>query len=238
MAMLFLIQVISKTFQDNISLTEQIYMHEKNKERNKTILQSTKNLQKWKHDYSNHLAVIHELIKTKSYHQLSQYVSLQRESLPQTFPMISTGHHIIDAILTDKYTIAQSENISFMYSVVLPEHLPINDIEITGILGNLLDNSIEACINIDRKKDTPPQINVFLKPQRSMFHIHVENSSPGNYLYKHNGQLNSTKTDDNDHGKGLANVREIAERHSGFCNITAGENSFITDVYIPLLTER
>lgn len=236
--MLFLIQVISKTFQDNISLTEQIYMHEKNKERNKTILQSTKNLQKWKHDYSNHLAVIHELIKTKSYHQLSQYVSLQRESLPQTFPMISTGHHIIDAILTDKYTIAQSENISFMYSVVLPEHLPINDIEITGILGNLLDNSIEACINIDRKKDTPPQINVFLKPQRSMFHIHVENSSPGNYLYKHNGQLNSTKTDDNDHGKGLANVREIAERHSGFCNITAGENSFITDVYIPLLTER
>lgn len=238
LAMIFLIQMISKTYQENMKLAEQIHMHEKNKERNKTILQSTKSLQKWKHDYSNHLAVIHELIKSESYHQLSQYVSQQRESLPQTFPIISTGHPIIDAILTDKYAIAQSEHISFLYSVVLPNHFPINDIEITGILGNLLDNSIEACINIEQKKDTPPLIKVFLKPQRSMFHIHVENSSPGNYLYKRNGQLDSTKTDQKNHGKGLTHVKEIAERHSGFCNITAEKDCFTADVYIPLLTER
>lgn len=85
-------------------------MHETNKERNKAILQSAKSLQKWKHDYSNHLAVIHELINAKSYHQLSQYVSEQRESLPQSFPIVSTGHPVIDAILTDKYGIAQSEH--------------------------------------------------------------------------------------------------------------------------------
>lgn len=238
LAMLFIIQIINKTYQENIKLAEQIHMYEKNKERNKTILQSTKSLQKWKHDYSNHLAVIHELIKAKSYHQLSQYVSQQRESLPQTFPIISTGHHIIDAILTDKYAIAQSEHISFTYSVVLPKHFPINDIEITGILGNLLDNSIEACIDIEREKDISPKINVFLKPQRSMYHIHIENSSSGNYLYKLNGQLDSTKTDQKNHGKGLTNVMEIAERYSGFCNITAEKDSFTADVYIPLLTER
>lgn len=236
--MLFLIQIISKTYQENIKLAEQIHMYEKNKERNKTILQSAKSLQKWKHDYSNHLAVIHELIKAKSYHQLSQYVSKQRESLPQSFPIVSTGHPVIDAILTDKYAIAQSEHISFMYSVILPDHFPINDIEITGILGNLLDNSIEACTNIERKTDTHPQIKVFLKPQRSMYHIHVENSSSGNYRYKLNGQLDSTKTDQKNHGKGLTNVREIAERNSGFCNITAEKDSFTADVYIPLLTER
>ncbi len=238
LAMLFLIQIISKTYQENIKLAEQIHMHEKNEERNKSILQSAKNLHKWKHDYSNHLAVIHELLETKSYNQLSQYVTQQRESLPQTFPIINTGHRIIDAILTDKYSIAQSENISFVYSVVLPEHFPVNDIEITGILGNLLDNSIEACINIDRKQEPHPQIKVLLKPQRSMFHIHVENSSSGNYLYKFNGQLDSTKTDQKNHGKGLTNVREIAQRHSGFCNITAKKDSFTVDVYIPLLIER
>ena len=182
--------------------------------------------------------MIHELIKVKSYHQLGQYVSKQRESLPQSFPIVSTGHPVIDAILTDKYAIAQSEGISFMYSVILPEHFPINDIEITGILGNLLDNSIEACTKIERKTNTHPQIKVFLKPQRSMYHIHVENSSSGNYRYKLNGQLESTKTDQKNHGKGLTNVREIAERNSGFCNITAGKDSFTADVYIPLLTER
>lgn len=237
LAMLFLVQIISKTYQENIKLVEQIHMHEKNEERNKTVLQSAKSLHKWKHDYSNHLAVIYELLETKSYEQLSQYVTQQRESLPKTFPIINTGHRIIDAILTDKYAVAQSENISFMYSVVLPEHLPVNDIEITGILGNLLDNSIEACINIERRQE-PPHIKVFLKPQRSMFRIHVENSSSGNYLYKLNGQLESTKADAEYHGRGLMNVREIAETHSGFCNITAMTHSFTVDVYIPLPIER
>lgn len=237
LAMLFLIQFISKTFQKNIILTEQIHMHEKNEERNKTVLQTAKSLRKWKHDYSNHLAVIHKLIETKSYEQLSQYVIQQRESLPKTFPIINTGHHVIDAILTDKYAIAQSEHIDFIYSVVLPEHFPINDIEITGILGNLLDNSIEACSNIEPKPDTPPQIKVILKPQRGMFHIHVENSSSGNYQYDRNGQLETTKADTEHHGNGLANVREIVGSHSGFCNITAETDSFTVDVYIPLPTE-
>ena len=40
------------------------------------------------------------------------------------------------------------------------------------------------------------------------------------------------------HGKGLTNVREIVERNSGFCNITAEKDSFTVDIYIPLLTER
>lgn len=235
LSMLFLIQVISRTSQENITLTEQIYMHKKYEERNKTVLQSASNLQKWKHDYSNHLAVIHELLETESYEKLSQYVTQQQECLPKTFPIINTGHPIIDAILTNKYAIAQAEDISFIYSVVLPKNFPISDIEITGILGNLLDNSIEACANIKRTPNVSPQMKATLKPQRSMFHIHVENDSSGNYQYNTSGQLESTKADSEHYGNGLANVSQIAEKHSGFCNISAGTDSFAVDVYIPLV---
>ena len=48
----------------------------------------------------------------------------------------------------------------------------------------------------------------------------------------------TAQKDQKNHGKGLTNVREIAERNSGFCNITAEKDSFTADVYIPLLTER
>lgn len=235
LTMIFLIQVISKTFQENITLAKQIYMHKENEERNKIILQSANNLRKWKHDYSNHLAVIQELLESKSYEQLNQYITQQRECIPKTFPIINTGHAIIDAILTSKYTIAQSEEISFTYSVILPTCFPISDIEVTGILGNLLDNSIEACINIKQTQNISPQIKVTLKPQRSMLHIRVENNSSGNYQYNTSGQLKSTKTDAEHHGNGLANVRQIAETNSGFCNVTAETNFFTVDVYIPLV---
>ncbi len=106
----------------------------------------------------NHLAVIHELIKAGSYHQLSQYVSEQRESLPQSFPIVSTGHPVIDAILTNKYAIAQSEHISFMYSVILPEHFPINDIEITGDFRQS-PRQFNRGLYQDRTKDGYPSSN-------------------------------------------------------------------------------
>lgn len=234
LSMLFLIQNISKTHLENMTLTEQIYLHKKYEERNKTVLQSAKNLHKWKHDYTNHLAVIYELLETKSYNQLSEYITRQRQCLPKTFPIINTSHPIIDAILTNKYAIAQSEHISFVYSVILPDHFPLSDLETTGILGNLLDNSIEACINIKQTQNISPEIKVTLKPQRSMFHIHVKNNSSGNYQYRNNGQLESTKAHTGHHGSGLANVRQIAEAHSGFCNISAESNFFTVDVYIPL----
>lgn len=233
-AMLFLIQFTTKTYQENMNLAEQVHRNEKIEERNRAVLQSTKSLQKWKHDYSNHLAVIHELLEAKSYDRLNQYVARQREALPKTFPVINTGHHIIDAILTDKYAIAQAEHIAFSYSVVLPQYFPVNDIEITGILGNLLDNAIEACIYVERERGISPQIKVILKPQRNMFHIHVENSSAGSYRYHSDGQLKTTKKDAEHHGSGLSNVREIVETHSGFCSIAAESDSFTVDVYIPL----
>ena len=86
LAMLFLIQIISKSYQENIKLAEQIHMYEKNRERSKTILQSAKSLQKWKHDYSNHLAVIHELIKAGSYHQLQPICIRATRVPPAIFP--------------------------------------------------------------------------------------------------------------------------------------------------------
>lgn len=238
LAMLFLVQITSTTFQENIKLAEQLHRHEKTEERNKAVLQSTKNLHKWKHDYANHLAVIDELIETKSYDRLRQYVNHQRESLPQTFPIINTEHPIVDAILTGKYAVARSEHISFAHTVVLPRHFPVSDIEITGILGNLLDNSIEACKNIIQQQETPNlYIQVILKTQRNMLHIRVKNSSSGNYRYNSDGQLQTTKSPPALHGNGLANVKEIAEANSGFCNITAGTNCFTVDVYIPLSPE-
>lgn len=239
LAILHLSQIIGKLYQESIKLEKQIHIYEKSEEHSQAVLQSAKSLQKWKHDYSNHLAVIHELIETKSYDRLQQYVKQQREELPKTFPGVNTGHPVIDVILTDKYAAARSGHISFEYFVVLPEQVPVSDIEITGILGNLLDNALEACKDIERSQnDVSPHIRVTMKPQRSTFHIHVENSCAGNYRYHLDGTLETTKKQAEHHGIGLSRVTEIAESHSGFCNITAKPDHFAVDVYIPLMIGR
>ncbi|MDY2588695.1 MAG: GHKL domain-containing protein [Agathobacter sp.] len=234
LSMLFLIQIISQTFQKNILLTEELHIYNMNAERNKSLLQSADNLRKWKHDYNNHLIAMQALIEKGAFDQLQKYIIHQKENLPQTFTTINCGHPIIDAILTNKYVTAKDLNIKFKYSVILPEHFPINDIELTGILGNLLDNAIEACQKVNYTS-TSPYIEVSIRPRRNMLHFFIKNSSTGNYLYNKAGQLKTTKSEKEHHGNGIANVVSLIEKHSGFYKIMAEPEWFSVNIYIPLL---
>lgn len=228
---MYLLWNIHKTFQ---RLRKQIQLYERNAEQNESVLESVESLRKWKHDYLNHLLVIQRLTEMKEYEQLGQYVNCQKKYLSEMFPYFFTGNGVIDAILMEKYSVAKSEHIPYEYTIVLPKQLPVSDIEMTGILGNLLDNAIESCRELKGNQDTSLYIKVILKPQRSMFRIYVENSSSGNYRYNSDGRLQTTKKEIKHRGYGLSNIIDIANAHSGFCNIVAGTNFFSVDVYIPL----
>lgn len=234
LSMLYLIQVISKTYESNMSLASQLRIREKDAERNRALLQSAENLRKWKHDYNNHLIAIQGLIDDHAYDRLKQYMVHQQETLSENFLTINTGHNIVDAILTDKFTAARKENIRFSYSILLPKPFPIDDIELTGILGNLLDNALEACREIPANQSPAPYIRVTITPKRNMLHIFIENSASGNYAYDHNGHLKTTKPNKEIHGNGLTHVAEIAAKHSGFCTTDAQPDRFSINVYIPL----
>ena len=218
-------QVTNRTFNENMELAEQLHIQEKNEERNKTFLQSAENLHKWKHDYTNHLATMKGLLEKGSYDQLSEYITEQLECLPQTFPTVDTGHPVIDAILMNKYAMAGAADIAFEYSVILPDNIPLNDIELTGVLGNLLDNALEACRD-EALQSTSPIIEFVIKPKRGMLYIGVTNNSAGNYIYKNDGTLETTKEEKETHGKGLASVIQIIRSHAGLWHINAEPEYF------------
>lgn len=232
--MVFLVQIIGNTYERNLKLLEQLHQEEMAEERRKSLLQSVESLRRWKHDYRNHLAVMQELLAKENYGQLEKYIAAQQDTLPQSFSEITTGHIVIDAILTGKYSEMKANGISFRYSVLLPEKLPLSDIEITGILGNLLDNAIEACKLYAKNSETSPQVALTIKPQRNIVHICVKNASQGIYRYGKNGDLETTKADTSLHGNGLKQVHSIVEEHGGFCKITAADNDFTVNIIIPL----
>lgn len=229
---LLLNQITNKVFTENMQLAEQLHIREKHEEQNKALMESSKSLHKWKHDYTNHLVAMKGLVENQAYDKLLQYLDNQLEALPMTFPTIETGHQIIDAILTNKYSVAQLNNIAFRYSVILPKHIPLNDIELTGILGNLLDNALDACN--DKQLTAAPYIEFSMKPKRSMLNIRIKNSSSGNYVYNKEGKLETTKEEKEIHGKGISNIISITETHSGFYQFHAEPDYFSVNICIPL----
>ncbi len=231
LSILLLNKITERAFSENMELAEQLHIWEKNEERNKALLESAERLQKWKHDYKNHLIAMKGLAEDGAYGQLQEYILHQLESLPQTFPTVDTGQRVIDALLTNKIAAAQANGTDFQYSVLLPERLPLSDIELTGILGNLLDNAVEACQKI---REGTPYVSFVIKPKREMLHIRVKNSSCGEYVYTQEGNLGSTKKDKAGHGKGLGNVGDIVEAHGGFWHVDAEGDYFEVGIYVPL----
>ena len=102
------------------------------------------------------------------------------------------------------------------------------------ILNNLLDNAIEACRKIEKEKR---YIRLSLKRKDNFLLITVENSFDGILQQAEDGLPRTMKETElpeilMEHGVGLRNVRELAERYFGAGNIEAKGNRFKVTVML------
>lgn len=189
-------------------------------------------LRYWKHDYQNHLAVIMELNNTENYEKLKEYIKQLAKEPAESLPLVSSGNSILDAVISDKLLLAKKQNISFEHQIYLPEHkVSLSDTEFASILGNLLDNALEACRRLENNTDA--YIKFEIKPHQQMFYLKIENSSNGKYNYDSKGNLKTSKSSKN-HGLGLKRTTQLITKAGGFINIEPSETAFTASVLLPL----
>lgn len=235
---LFLLLLIKKTgtaYEDNLKLEKRLCMEQINRTELELSTQSMKNIRSWKHDYKNHIITITALAENKRYSELLEYLKKLQDNLPEYFVNISSGNTAIDAIITNKLIIAKQYGIHFEYSIMLSEICPLSDLEITAILGNLLDNSLEACKKILEEKSTSsPSIQVIIKPFRDMLKIQIVNSSNGKYTLAPDNLLKTTKKDASFHGYGIKRVTDIIKDVNGIIKIQPEQEQFTVILLIPI----
>lgn len=115
-----------------------------------------------------------------------------------------------------------------------PSTFPLDDIALSSLLGNILDNAIEACLRDNRSQtDSPSWIRFYIKPFQNMILIHSENSYDGiiNKNTKH--EFLSRKKEKN-HGIGIKRITDIVNEVNGIINITTDKNIFTLHIMIPL----
>ena len=179
------------------------------------------------HDTKKHYFILQEYLKQKKYDELFQYLKLSIEDMENTYAEINTGNLVIDAFVSNFKNVAKSHNIPFSSTLrVDADRIPIDDYELCVILGNLLDNSFNACRkNTERLNHISLTVTV---SENDMFYIHIENTydrdaaSPDNPL---------------EHGYGLQNIINIVEKNHGFFKY-AFEDLFSADVVIPIINVK
>lgn len=187
--------------------------------------QTMENFQRYKHDFRHHAIVIHTLLHEKNYKKLESYL--------QTLPIFQIDdipclceNTTIDPILKHYYEFAKKHHIQTSFQVCLTENVPISANDLCVIFGNLLENAVEACLEIPEQKRF---IRVICKPYRGILTLQVQNSYDGHLSIEHEHFV-STKHE----GKaiGIASVKQIVNKNNGVYKFEYTENKFSVSILL------
>lgn len=175
-------------------------------------------IRRFKHDYINHINCIRSMLKAERYDEISEYLGNITDMLPANKLSFNTGNFISDAILSDKQNSVKGENITIEFDGVIPTS--INEADLCIILGNAVDNAIEACLKLDCEK----VITIYGGFSHSYFILKISN--PTNKTESNNIFPFTTKSDKSEHGFGLLNIKSVVDKYDGYMKIDNKDNVF------------
>ncbi len=181
----------------------------------------------WRHDYRNHIQNMKIQLAEKNYPGLDSYLGQLAEDLDTVDTVIKTGNVMADAILNSKLNEAKKLNISLNVKANIPNDLPISDVELCSVLGNMLDNAIEACSKLPVEERF---IRIYIGQIKGQFYLSVQNSA--GKLRKEKGYYLSTK--EGEHGFGLFRIDRVAKKYGGYVNRQNEEGVFAAEIMIPI----
>ena len=177
-------------------------------------------VQKLSHDMKNSLAGVLGLLENNEYAvALTKLRELSGAVYENT--IVHTGYPAIDALLTTKHQTAQEKHIPMEIHVALPPEMQMDVLELCILLGNALDNALEASEKITDESKRSIYLNVF--SYEKYLSIKLENATVDVDSENHS---ETTKPDRYLHGFGLGSIRAIANRHDGSVDIKHKNNLF------------
>lgn len=181
-------------------------------------------LRQTRHDLKHQIIYLLELSEKKEYAQLEDYLKHLAEWEPLEGLMIArTDNFMIDALVNYKYSLAKKCGIDFRAKMELPTSLPFEDADLCIILGNALDNAIEAGL----RGDVPtPYVDLKMKYDGGNLMAIIENSFDGKIKRDIHGKILTRKQEFENHGIGMDSMRKVAEKYHGFFDIEYDDKKF------------
>lgn len=182
----------------------------------------------WRHDYHNHLQAMKAYVKMGQYERLEEYLELLEQDLDQVNQLIESGNVNLDAILNSKLSLALKNGIEVDYKATCPAVLTVSDIDLCALIGNLIDNAVEACEKLTEEK---PFIRLYIGVMKKQLYISVTNSTCET-VRKLDSEYITTKR--GNHGHGLKRINLVVEKYEGYLNRQNEPGVFVTEIMLPL----
>lgn len=183
----------------------------------------------WRHDYHNHLQKLAAHLYEGQIEEAKKYIGELGESLDDIKTKYQTGNVSLDAILNSKLSIVEKEKIAINCKVEIAENLAVSDIDLCILLGNLIDNAVEACRGIPEQAERFLRIYMCIRKQQ--LYISVSNAT-NEVIRKLDAEYISKKR--GDHGHGLKRINIVVDKYGGFIKRANEPGVFVTEIMLPL----
>lgn len=182
----------------------------------------------WRHDYHNHLQAMKAYVEMGQYEHLEEYLNLLEQDLDHVNQLIETGNVNLDAILNSKISLALKNGIQVDYKATCPEKLTISDVDLCALIGNLLDNAVEACEKLEEGK---PFIRLYIGVIKQQLYISVTNATCVKVRQLNHEYITNKR---GNHGHGLKRIGLVVEKYGGYINRQNEPGVFATEIMLPL----
>lgn len=182
----------------------------------------------WRHDYHNHMQTIKAYLAMNQLEEIDKYLDTLEQDLDSIDIAIRTGNSSVNAILSSKVSIAKQHAIDVNCKALVPSELKISDVHLCAVIGNLLDNAIEACEKVPLEKRF---IRIYIGLFQQQLYISVSNSTESSSRKRLSELITSKK---GEHGLGLKRVDKLVDSYEGFVNRKNEPGIFATEIMLPL----
>ena len=185
-----------------------------------------KEMRGYKHDFHHHLQALKGQLEAGEVDRALAYIEQLDNQLMNVDTLLKTGNVSLDAILSAKIAQAKAENIAVTVKANVPDALTISDLELSIVVGNLLDNAIEACRTVTGERF----IRIFISMKGTMLYFSMLNAAGAKK--KKTGSLFATHKD-GVHGFGLRRAEAILEKHGGWVKYNSEDGAFTSEFLVP-----
>lgn len=210
-----------KNIRENDIYRQQTYAY---KNQLDVIMESQSRIRALKHDMKNHMLALQMLMRKKDWEEADRYLSSMQDFMANPAEYIATGNEAMDSLLNYKLQRANEILSTVEARINIPEKLMLHSFDLNVVLGNLLDNAIEAAGQTEEK-----ELKIAMKLDKGILFINVRNSCQGIADGKLQ-RLETTKEDAPNHGIGLNNVRRIVEKYHGDMDLVCENGKLEADI--------
>lgn len=190
------------------------------------IMESQGRIRSLRHDMKNHILALQAAAENGSREEMQEYLTKMQEFMINPAEYAATGNETIDSVLNYKIRRAKESLNVVETKISVPEKLSLSSFDLNVILGNLLDNAIEAAIQTEEKR-----LEIRMSVEKGVLFLTVGNSYYEKSLGKR-GVFKTTKADKDNHGIGMKNVQAIVEKYHGDMEIACDDGYFEVEIML------